>query len=282
MIDTYVLYHRGCHDGFGAAWAAWKVFGDQARYIPVQYGGRMPATLMGADVYILDMSYPRDELVALKRRCRELLVLDHHQSAEAELAGLEFAKFDRGRSGCEMAWRHFHPDQPVPLVLEHIEDRDLWKFDLEDTRAVSAALQLEGWDFKAWDHFINAYERGERQSILACGRAVMRFITLQAESLAAKAGTREVGGYQVPTCNVACGALISETGHALLERYPLEKFSATYFEKPGGEQVWSLRGRGDFDVSIVAQRFGGGGHRSAAGFRLPPQAAGEVAKAVTR
>jgi len=30
-----------------------------------------------------------------------------------------------------------------------------------------------------------------------------------------------------------------------------------------------LRSKGDFDVAAIAQRYGGGGHRNAAGFRLP-------------
>ncbi|NIV11578.1 MAG: bifunctional oligoribonuclease/PAP phosphatase NrnA, partial [Aliifodinibius sp.] len=34
------------------------------------------------------------------------------------------------------------------------------------------------------------------------------------------------------------------------------------------EVVYSLRSRGDFDVSALAERFGGGGHKNAAGFRV--------------
>src|SRR3989344_1169898 len=33
-----VLYHKGCTDGFGAAWAAWKKFGARAEYLGVERG----------------------------------------------------------------------------------------------------------------------------------------------------------------------------------------------------------------------------------------------------
>ena len=31
---NYVLYHKNCNDGFGAAWVAWQALGNQAKYIP--------------------------------------------------------------------------------------------------------------------------------------------------------------------------------------------------------------------------------------------------------
>ena len=32
--NIVIIYHTDCRDGFGAAWAAWKKFGDSATYIP--------------------------------------------------------------------------------------------------------------------------------------------------------------------------------------------------------------------------------------------------------
>ena len=28
------FYHAGCPDGFGAAWAVWRAWGEQGRYLP--------------------------------------------------------------------------------------------------------------------------------------------------------------------------------------------------------------------------------------------------------
>jgi nanoRNase/pAp phosphatase (c-di-AMP/oligoRNAs hydrolase) len=48
-----------------------------------------------------------------------------------------------------------------------------------------------------------------------------------------------------------------------------EPFAACYWDTPDG-RVFSLRSREDgVDVSAIAKRYGGGGHRNASGFRMP-------------
>jgi oligoribonuclease NrnB/cAMP/cGMP phosphodiesterase (DHH superfamily) len=69
----------------------------------------------------------------------KVVVLDHHKSAQKDLDGVEFAQFDMNRSGAQMAWDYFHPNEPRPVHIEHIGDRDLWKFEKADTKAYSIA-----------------------------------------------------------------------------------------------------------------------------------------------
>ena len=121
---TYVLYHANCDDGFGAAWAARKKLGDAAVYVPVKYGDPLPPTVTGERVYVVDFSYPRDVLETLADRCK-VVVLDHHKTAQEDLADLPFAEFDMERSGAGMTWDYFFPGQPRPPLIDHIEDRDL-------------------------------------------------------------------------------------------------------------------------------------------------------------
>ncbi|MEM9003181.1 MAG: hypothetical protein AAGE59_06590 [Cyanobacteria bacterium P01_F01_bin.86] len=66
MNRTYILYHAGCYDGFGSAYAAWKVLGDSATYMPVKHGYPMPEIPDGADVYIQDFAYAREAAMGLK------------------------------------------------------------------------------------------------------------------------------------------------------------------------------------------------------------------------
>ena len=80
-----ILYHAGCDDGFGAAYAIWLKHGSQAEYIPVQYGQDFPAVSPGEAVYVVDFSYPRDILHSLGEKC-DLIVLEHHKTAMDELA----------------------------------------------------------------------------------------------------------------------------------------------------------------------------------------------------
>lgn len=59
-----------------------------------------------------------------------------------------------------------------------------------------------------------------------------------------------------------------------LVNYPMSvegvRACAIFREEPDGAWRISLRSKGDLDIGQVAQSFGGGGHRNAAGFSFPP------------
>lgn len=260
----HVLYHAICDDGFGAAWVAWKQYGDQATYTPVKYGDPVPDIPTGSAVFILDFSYPRDDLERLAERCK-VVVLDHHKTSQEALAGLPFAHFDMERSGAGMAWDYFNPGTPRPLLINHIEDRDLWRFALEDTKQISSGLRSYPMDFETWDY----YAYGNVEELRAEGVAIERYIQRLCENLAEDAHIEEWPEGPVFVVN-APGQLTSELADYLLdaERYQGNQvlFVAAYKDMVD-RRLWSLRSRGEFDVGEVAKARGGGGHKNAAGFR---------------
>ena len=82
--NIWVLYHADCMDGYGAAWAAWKSFGDSARYKAVRYHEPIPKLPDNIELYILDFCYSMDDLVSTAQRVRKIVVLDHHISAQKD------------------------------------------------------------------------------------------------------------------------------------------------------------------------------------------------------
>lgn len=261
--DRFVLYHDGCDDGFGAAWAAWRALGDRATYLPVNYGQPVPDLPDGALVTILDFSYPRAVLLALRERVM-LHVLDHHKSAAEDLAGLDFAVFDMTKSGARLAWEHFHPGTKLPALLGYVEDRDLWRFALNGTRQITAYVRsfqrdFDTWAVLAWEvcHTIN--------TPLVEGAAILRATDQLVAVHVRNARLIAFDGARVPCVNATM--LQSETGAALCARFPDAPFSLTYFDRQDGRRVWSLRtAHPDVDCSVIAARHGGGGHPGAAGF----------------
>lgn len=87
-MSVYILFHAHCPDGFGAAYAAWKRFGDQATYLPVRHGDSPPDMPAGSEVYIIDYAFKRPVLLELAAH-HTLKVLDHHRTAAEDLAGLD-------------------------------------------------------------------------------------------------------------------------------------------------------------------------------------------------
>jgi oligoribonuclease NrnB/cAMP/cGMP phosphodiesterase (DHH superfamily) len=261
----YVLYHSNCYDGFGAAWAAWLKFEDQAQYLPVSYGHEPPEMEPGSDVLIVDFSYPRD---TLKRIASEhsLQVLDHHQTAEAALRGLPYCEFDMNRSGAMMTWQHLHPEKEPPAFVQYIQDRDLWRFALPHSREVSAWLASHPFDFQGWTD-LAAELAVVPDRIFREGEALLRLKNQYVESMCRHPHWVELGGHRIPAANAT--VCFSEVGERLCELFPEAAFAAYWTDRNDGLRQWGLRSRNGFDVSEVAKQYGGGGHKAAAGFTTP-------------
>lgn len=278
---TVVVYHAHCVDGFGAAFAAWCALGNSAEYLPVSYSEPMPEIPDGARVYIVDFSWPfdheaREQLLALAARC-ELTVLDHHKTAREALEGLDFAHFDMSKSGAVLAWEYFQNVEPaedaygvrgpVPQLLLYIQDRDLWKWELPNSREFSAGLSLVKREFDRWLAII-APESERRRDIIAEGRISLKRDGILVESMCKRAYQTALtdGKRMVPIMAVNAPVLQSECCHRLLEKFPDHQVVAAYFDENTLRRFWSLRSRPGFDCSVIAKVRGGGGHAQAAGF----------------
>lgn len=252
-----VLYHAFCADGFGAAWAAWKRFGDDATYLAVQHGAPPPPVSSSDDVYILDFSYAREQIERMKAESRSLRVIDHHRTAEQELRGLDYAIFDNNKSAAVLSWEFFHPGEAIPPILEYVMDKDLWLHRLPRSREVFAGLSSYPMDFTVWSEL-------DVETLAEQGVHVLRYQNEMVQLLCANRRFEMLAGYRIPVVNAPVFG--SEVGAELLKLHPEAPFVALYFDRGDGKRQWSLRSRNDFDVSGVARLFQNGGHRQAAGF----------------
>lgn len=272
MGKPLVIFHGSCADGFCAAWAAWRHFKEAADYLPANYG-EPPPDVARRDVYLLDFSYKQDPLRRLVAFNDRVTVLDHHKTAQADLTEPSLAEkcgdklsvvFDMEKSGGRLAWEHFHSGTTAPWLVDYTEDRDLWRWALPDSKAVSAFVASYPFDFATWDNWRDQIFPGTRQwdSILDAGEAILRYQQQKVDEQVKNAREVEIDGYRVLAVN--CTHLTSEIAGKLAEGRP---FGAAWFQRADGKRVWSLRSReGGIDVSEVARKRGGGGHRNAAGF----------------
>ena len=265
-----ILYHANCPDGFGAAWSVWRKYGwgstgiADIEYIPVQHGEVPPSLNPKFKVYILDFSYDYDDMVELHRRHGggNVILLDHHETAIEKVDGVPNCTIDLDHSGAYLAWRHFHPNTEVPKLIQYVQDRDLWKWELDHSKAVSMYIHAREFDFEGWDGIHEDLET-KFDSVIGQGYAILAYQQTQVQRVASKAWTGNIGGYDVPVVNSSL--FQSEIGHELLEKHSQAPFVGIYFELDD-KRIWSLRSRKDFSVNKVAQSLGGGGHPQAAGF----------------
>jgi oligoribonuclease NrnB/cAMP/cGMP phosphodiesterase (DHH superfamily) len=257
-----VIVHADCSDGFGAAWVFNKFFKGEVDFHYAKHG-TTPPSIIGADVYIVDFCYDRNDMLLIEALSKSLVVLDHHASAQKRCGDLSFCTFDMNRSGAMMAWDYCFPGQRAPALIHYIQDRDLWKWNLYETAAVCSYIDTFPWVFKEWDKLEQQLEE-TTDYVVNTGRGILKFSELQVKMLAKRKFILNIGGHEVPTVNTAtfrsevCDVLLNETSPV----------SATYSFN-GEKYTFSVRSDGRVDVSELAGKYpGGGGHKNAAGFSI--------------
>jgi len=278
MSNLLCIYHANCADGFGSAWVFRRAFRNTEFY-PGAYQDP-PPDVTNRDVYMVDFSYKRHAVEQMARQARSITILDHHKSAIEDLmplvnGGIISAVFDINRSGAMITWDYFFHGESPPKLLAHIEDRDLWRFALPGTREIQAALFSYPYDFEVWDQLM---EPEALERLRSDGEAIERKHHKDIAELVAvcKRRMKFRAPWLYDFINIPAASLpytlTSDAGHLMAQGEP---FAACYWDTPEG-RVFSLRSTEDgVDVSEVAKQYGGGGHKHAAGFRVPFDRVGE-------
>lgn len=276
-----VIYHANCADGFAAAWCFHHKDPNGYDFHPGVYRDP-PPDVKGRDVYLVDFSYKATVLKDMCAVARSISILDHHKSAIEDIT--PFAKaywsdgiggdwgaslecvFDMTRSGAGITWDYLFPNRPRPALINHVEDRDLWKFQLEGTREIQATVFSHEYDFLVWDRLIlDEHPADLAMEGIAIERKHHKDI---AELLAVCTRSMTIGGINVLAASLP-HTMSSDAGHLLAVAGGKLTFGACYWDTPT-HRVFSLRSCEEgMDVSEVAKAYGGGGHKHAAGFKVP-------------
>lgn len=276
-ICTEVWYHAACMDGLGAV-AAYKKY---VMHYDETLGNVNLKPMTHGDTYdlanvdhliMLDYSVKANFMRKICEQVESVLVIDHHKSAQVDLKECENIKnlemvFDMNKSGAVFSWEYFNPDIEVPLVLEYIQDRDLGLHKLTATQRVSAYLfQYVLGDI---DQLIELFDDFPIDTIVKIGGVIVTCQNKMVDRIIKNTILTDFDGEEVLVVNSPI--LQSEIGDRLNQSIEDNNSTAKYVmirHESVDHEVYSLRSRGDFDVSEVAVKQGGGGHKNASGFRV--------------
>ena len=266
--------------------------------------------LRGRAVYIVDFSLePTKGLMSVLAAASSVVMLDHHKSAMEKLEAvdafcanrissdefiarcqseygmsihetLEFGmlldkldiRMDKNQSGAGLAWDHFYETRP-PKLVEHVEDRDLWRFYDANTRAFMMNLMSYPMRLEVYDELFEKTKGipGYRD-FLADGRAQLRLFDQYIDQLKGDyLKLIELDGHSGLVVS-ASPMFTSELGNALVDKVDFALIWG--FSNRNNDVVVGLRSRadGDCDVSKIANNhFNGGGHYAASGGRTSMQ-----------
>ena len=268
---TICLYHND-PDGCCSAAIVRRAFGPSLVLQPLEIGDPVPWEAIEAcpQVVLADYSLRLVDMLRL-RDGRQLVWIDHHKTSLEQLGPAMAAvpgEREDGTAACVLTWRTFFPGRPVPRAVQLIGDRDVWRMQFPETRAFSEGLyQLDlnpakddPWGPLLDDDRARLQELTERGGLLYEAR-----LAGIADSVARYGFETVFEGHRTLAINHRgsgdMGEYIRQAGYAVAYCY------AETVRAGRLQTVVTLYSAG-VDVSEIARKYGGGGHRGAAGFQL--------------
>jgi oligoribonuclease NrnB/cAMP/cGMP phosphodiesterase (DHH superfamily) len=265
------IFHHDDLDGICSAAIVNSYYNkEDCNFISVNYKHPFPIKLVskGEKVIIVDFSLKDNkEFNKLLDITKNVVWIDHHKTAIEKFKGIEVPGIRKdGTAGCVLTWKYFYPNKKVPKLVDMLGDHDVWdfsKYAKEDLERLQCGIMLyntnpesSNWNMWLKDKTLNL--------LLNQGDIALKYRTAFYRDLVQEYSFRaKFAGYDTVYCNAGLNG--SQIFDSLKKDYDImltfifdgEKFNISlYTEKE------------DIDVSEIAKKHGGGGHKGAAGFNV--------------
>ena len=266
-----ICFHHDDADGQASAAVVRYALGPDVAFFEVDYDDRpIPwGEVENAEkIIVTDFSFPPGIMQRFSQG-RDLIWIDHHKSAIAQLG--EIAKKWNGlqsteESACVLAWKFFFPERPVPKAIVLIGDRDIWRWAEADTGDFNEGLYAQDMSAKNDELWTPLLDNNNEflEEIINTGhiRLIMRLREIK-HTVDKRGFEVKFEGFRTLAINVSGNGDIGQYGRDC--GYELVY---CYFDKMQKDVLATFVTIFSkiTDVSLIARRFGGGGHTGAAGF----------------
>ena len=272
-----LCFHHNDPDGRASGAIVRYALGPDVQLYEIDHGDApVPRELLAQaeKIIVADFSFPVAEMVRLAES-REFVWIDHHKSAIAEFAGISdnWAGIrDISEAACVLAWRYFFPERPTPRAIVLIGDRDIWRWAEADTGAFNESVYQQdhmAYNDAFWKPLLDD-DQGTVKRMIEEG-AWLREIALQNVKRLV-----EARGFEV-RFDTHRTLVLNEFGNGDLGQYGRDQgYEVVYCYvdqlKNGVLTTTVTLFSATVDVSLIALRYGGGGHAGASGFSFPRSA----------
>lgn len=282
------FYHNDSDGKCAAFWVASNVrihdkYNDMPVFQEIDYRTKFPMETIRKDeqVYIVDYSISPDEMRELLNITKDVTWIDHHKTAiekykefEHEIRGIRYD----GVSACMLTYCYIHHmtargegeikpfdismTEDAPMFTKLIDDWDVWKFNYgDDTRYFQIAFNT--YDFSpcadTWDMF---FDNDGEQTLIEQGKIMIQYRDNWAKNYMKLGFETEFEGHKCFAVNLGC------CNSEYFKSLPEGKYEILIpFVFDGNVYTVSLYST-TVDVSEIAKKYGGGGHKGASGFQI--------------
>ena len=270
-----VMFHYPCQDGLASAYIAHmyaNMYNKNIELYPIQHGTSIDINrLKNKKVIMCDYSPSVEILDNIEKNVDSICILDHHISAQRDLIGKEYAIFDMMKSGAGLTWEYFFPEKEMPLWVQYIQDRDLWTWFLPESRNFTAAffeicskIELNNFTelFIVFDNISNNILQ-----YIEMGKELNRVLDMKVDNIIdSNKNVYYYENYMIKIMECPY-ELVSEVGSKITKDTTIDFAVLWRHNEKDDMYNVSLRANNKVDVSIIAKKFGGGGHMNAASFK---------------
>jgi oligoribonuclease NrnB/cAMP/cGMP phosphodiesterase (DHH superfamily) len=235
-------------------------------FYPISYNEKFPIENIkkNEQVWILDFSIPVEDMILLQEKTRDIIWIDHHQTAIDKYANFKkhiHGDRDSKFAGCLLTQRYLFGDHvEVPNYIQYVADRDIWIFDFKESKPFHQAFLLKGQpgpEDPWWDSLL--IESNLRSEVYKGLIAIEMSQNINKVACEKYSYETDFEGYKVLACNTT-----SRTSDLFGEKFNDYDFVLPYtFD---GENFIVSIYSSKMDVVEIAKKYGGGGHLRACGF----------------
>jgi oligoribonuclease NrnB/cAMP/cGMP phosphodiesterase (DHH superfamily) len=222
-------------------------------------------------VFMVDVSLPMEQMQRLNSMCR-LVWIDHHKTAidAAHRCGLiAYAKvLEVGKAACELTWRYCYPDVVLPYAVFLLGRYDVW--DLRNREVLPFQYGMRTKDTypttQIWETVLSPGGYLLVDSIVTEGSTILSYVAMDNKNYIQDLGFETVidGG---STTYTAFAVNKGHTSSQLFDSISKEYDMFITFVWIGKNDKYRVSLYSEtVDVGVVALKYGGGGHKKAAGF----------------
>ncbi len=272
LRDSVLVTHKSCLDGSGCAIMFLRSGGKDVKFVAAGMLERFVKDdpLFQSDKFLIfaDIGFNSSKYSDVLDKRGNCVLIDHHKTS-LHMDGRYWANIDMDACGTELLRRYLKMDFATDKFFANvIDDHDRWIGNIPEGHDLAMLMSflgqqefIERFRERCTSNFERMFDSEDLRLVAILKRRRDEFID---EAM------KHVRTRDVIICNRAfrIGYVItddSNTSMLLMELLKRRSDVQVAAQIMMGHEKVSLRSRGDFDVSELAQRFGGGGHAAASG-----------------
>jgi oligoribonuclease NrnB/cAMP/cGMP phosphodiesterase (DHH superfamily) len=266
-----ICFHHNDEDGRASGAIVRYALHKNVELFETDYDGK-PIPWGELDKYdqivIVDFSFPLEDMQKMANG-RTFTWIDHHKSALTEMEEISRnwdGLRDISEAACVLTWRYFFPNVKTPRAITLIGDRDIWRWAEKDTGAFTEGIHAQDTRAENDALWVPLLEDDPElmNEIISEGKRLREIRLASINILVERLGFEVLfEGHRTLAINVNgngdYGQRGRDLGYEIVYCYQDQMQNGELFTSV---TMFSKKA----DVSLIARKYGGGGHENAAGF----------------